>query len=464
LERGETIRTVAVIGGGLAGLAAGCALAESGLRVTLYERRPYVGGRASSYEHPGTGEVVDNCQHVLLGCCTNLIAFYERLGVSDKIRWFSEMMFLEPGGRASRFAPTPFLPAPMHNVPAFLRARMLSAGDKLAIARAMFAMSRGLPDTNESFLSWLRRHRQTEQAIERFWKTVLVSALNEDLDRMSVRYAAQVFRESFMNSAEAGRLGVPNIPLSQLYSSAIDYIRARGGEVLLRNAVTVFRPAPEGVCVSGGAGEQAFDFAVLAAPFQTAGSLLPTDALSTQLKAKLERFEPSSITGIHLWFDREITPLPHAVLLDRTIQWMFQKSKFQHEREGPGSYVELVVSASKALVQKSREEILDLATRELAEFFPIAKEAKVLKAAVVKEVYATYSVLPGLEQFRPGAQTAWPRVFLAGDWTATGWPATMEGAVRSGYLAAEALTVFLGRRQKFRAPDLPAEGLMKLLG
>lgn len=464
MERGETIGTVAVIGGGLAGLAAGCALAESGLRVTLYERRPYVGGRASSYEHPGTGEVVDNCQHVLLGCCTNLIAFYERLGVSDKIRWFSEMTFLEPGGRASRFAPTPFLPAPMHNVPAFLRARMLSAGDKLAIARAMFAMSRGLRETNESFLSWLRRHRQTEQAIERFWKTVLVSALNEDLDRMSVRYAAQVFRESFMNSAEAGRLGVPNIPLSQLYSSAIDYIRARGGEVLLRNAVTAFRPMPEGVCVSGGAGEQAFDFAVLAAPFQTAGSLLPADALSTQLKATLERFEPSSITGIHLWFDREITPLPHAVLLDRTIQWMFQKSKFQHEREGPGSYVELVVSASKALVQKSREEILDLATRELAEFFPIAKEAKVLKAAVVKEVYATYSVLPGLEQFRPGARTAWPRVFLAGDWTATGWPATMEGAVRSGYLAAEALTEFLGRPQKFRAPDLPAEGLMKLLG
>ena len=201
--------SVAIVGGGLAGLAAGCALADAGLRVTVFERRPYVGGRASSYEHPGTGEVVDNCQHVLLGCCTNLIDFYDRLGVSGKIRWFDELTFIEPGGRASRMSPS-FLPAPMHNVPTFLGAKMLSAKDKIAIARAMAVMSRGLPeDSSEDFLSWLRRHKQTEQAIERFWKTVLVSALNEDLDRISVRYATQVFRESFMKSAAAGRMGLP---------------------------------------------------------------------------------------------------------------------------------------------------------------------------------------------------------------------------------------------------------------
>ncbi|HEV8183623.1 MAG TPA: FAD-dependent oxidoreductase, partial [Candidatus Angelobacter sp.] len=163
-------KTVAIVGGGLAGLAAGCALAEAGLHVTVFERRPYVGGRASSYEHPGTGEVVDNCQHVLLGCCTNLVNFYERLGVAAKIRWFDELTFIEPGGRASQMAPS-FLLAPMHNGPAFLRAKMLSAKDKLAIARAMSAMSRQLPeDSSENFLSWLRRHKQTEQAIERFWK------------------------------------------------------------------------------------------------------------------------------------------------------------------------------------------------------------------------------------------------------------------------------------------------------
>ncbi len=341
---------------------------------------------------------------------------------------------------------------------------MLSAKDKLAIARAMSAMSRQLPeDSSEDFLSWLRRHKQTEQAIERFWKTVLVSALNEDLDRVSVRYAAQVFRESFMKSAAAGRMGLPSIPLSDLYGSAMEYIRARGGEVLLRSSVTAIGPKQDRVGVLTSSGEQQFDFAVLAAPFQNVASLLPADAASEPIKQQLAHFEPSSITGIHLWFDREISPLPHAVLLDRTIQWMFHKSKFHEGREQgtQGSYVELVVSASKSLVQKSREEILELATRELAEFFPAVREAKLVKSTVIKEIYATYAVLPGLDKFRPAAKTQWPRIFLAGDWTATGWPATMEGAVRSGYLAAEALTEFLGRQQKFVVADLPATGLMK---
>jgi squalene-associated FAD-dependent desaturase len=472
LEPNDTITraAVAVVGGGLAGLAAGCALADAGLNVTLFERRPYLGGRASSYEHPGTGEVVDNCQHLLLGCCTNLIHFYDRLGVSSKIRWFDEMTFIEPGGRASRVAPS-ILPAPLHNAPSFLGAHYLSLRDKVAIGRAFIAMVGRLPeDSQENFLQWLRRHRQTEQAIERFWKPILTSALNEDLERMSVPHSIQVFRKSFLKSAAAGRIGLPSVPLSELYASAVDYIRARGGRVLLRSAVTSICPQPQGVKISGSGGgsgsDVEFDFAVLAAPFQTAASLLPQDSLAVPLKAELERFEASPITGIHLWFDREITPLPHAVLLDRTIQWMFQKSKFQEEgyREGPGSYMELVVSASKTLVQKSREEILDLAQRELTEFFPTVKEAKVLKAAVIKEVYATYSILPGLDQYRPPAKTAWPRLFLAGDWTATEWPATMEGAVRSGYLAAEAITASTGQPQKLLIADLPATGLMRLFG
>jgi zeta-carotene desaturase len=209
---------------------------------------------------------------------------------------------------------------------------------------------------------------------------------------------------------------------------------------------------------------------IVAAPFQNVGSILPADGGAGPIKQQLTHFEGSPITGIHLWFDREITSLPHAVLLDRTIQWMFHKSKFHESREntnkestGSGSYIELVVSASKSLVQKSREEILELAERELAEFFPLAKDAKVVKAAVIKEIYATYAILPGLDKYRPMARTQWPRVFLAGDWTATGWPATMEGAVRSGYLAAEAVTESLGQRQKFLAPDLPATGLMRLV-
>jgi zeta-carotene desaturase len=257
-------------------------------------------------------------------------------------------------------------------------------------------------------------------------------------------------------------MGVPSIPLSQLYSAAINYIRMRGGDVLLRMPVQSMEPGEGSVRIASATRTEQFDAVVLAAPFQGVAALLPEDEVAGRLKQQLEKFVSSSITGIHLWFDREISPLPHAVLLDRTIQWMFHKSKFQHQREGPGSYVELVVSASKALVQKSREEVLALTLRELAEFFPKVAEAKVLKSAVIKEVYATYSILPGLDDFRPEARTGWPRVFLAGDWTATRWPATMEGAVRSGYLAAEALTEAAGHPKTILVRDLPAKGLMRI--
>src|SRR5919109_2672545 len=233
--------SVAIVGGGLAGLAAGSALSEAGFRVTIFERRPFLGGRASSYQHPGTNEVVDNCQHVLLGCCTNLISFYERTGVAGKIRWYDRLTFLEPGGRASEIGAS-FLPAPFHTAPSFFAASCLRFADKLAITEAMLALiPSAVRDTGESFLDWLKRHHQTRRAVERFWKTVLVSALNEDLDRMSVAYAAQVFRESFLKSAAAGRMGVPSIPLTDLYSAAGDYIRVRDGDIRLRAAVDAVR-------------------------------------------------------------------------------------------------------------------------------------------------------------------------------------------------------------------------------
>jgi zeta-carotene desaturase len=441
-------------------------LASAGFRVTLFERRAYLGGRASSYQHPGTGEVIDNCQHVLLGCCTNLIEFYERTGVSDSIRWFDRMTFLEPGGRASEIAPSA-LPAPLHTAPAFLRASCLELADKAAIARAMMALAPTTPrDNGESFLDWLKSHGQTERAIERFWKPVLVSALNEEIDRVSVPYAAQVMRESFLKSAAAGRMGVPAVPLTELYNAAGEYIRARQGEVRFREAVESFRADLSHVKLSVGGREEVFDYVVFALPFDGLERILPDTSTSQPLRAALGRFETSPITGIHLWFDREITELEHAVLLDRTIQWMFHKSKLQkRDNNGHGSYVELVVSASKSLVEKSRQEIVDLALAELREFLPGARDANLVKSTVIKEVHATYSPRPGIETQRPRPETVWPRVFLAGDWTATGWPATMEGAVRSGYLAAQSLARVAGQRDaNFLVPDLAPTGFMRLFG
>ena len=408
--------TVAVAGGGLAGLAAGCALAEAGFRVTLFERRPYLGGRASSYQHPGTGEIVDNCQHVLLGCCTNLLDFYRRAGVQDKICWYEKLTFLEPGGRASVIGPSA-LPAPLHTAPSFLRAGCLSFRDKMSISRAMAALAPSIPaDRGEAFLDWLKRHGQTERAIERFWKTILVSALNEDLDRVSVPYAAQVVRESFLKSAAAGRMGIPTVPLTDLYSTAGDYIRARGGEVQFRAGVESFRTVPFAVNVTTNGQEQKFDYLVLAVPFDVLGRMLPDTASAAPLAAALGQFSTSPITGIHLWFDRQISDLDHAVLLDRKIQWMFHKSRIIASRaNGSGSYIELVVSCSRSLVEKPKAEIVELAMREAQEFFPGAPDARLLKSTVIRKCTQRIrrvreSTGSGRRQRQRGRAYFWPAI------------------------------------------------------
>jgi squalene-associated FAD-dependent desaturase len=473
----STQPTVAIAGGGLAGLAAACALADSGFRVTLFERRPYLGGRASSYEHPGTGEVVDNCQHVLFRVCTNLVEFYRRIGVEDKIRWFDEMTFIEPGGRTSVMHASP-LPAPLHTAPSFLGFPFLSAKDKLVISRALAALTlTRQPDTGRSFLDWCNHHGQTQNAIERFWKPILVSALSEDLDLISISAAAQVVRES-MKSPAARHMGVPSIPLTDLYKRAGDYIRSRGGEIRFRTSLETFSPGSSRVRIQvsdksdndKSEAERSFDYLVLALPFDALDRVLPQTPEAAPLRAQLAHFESAPVTGIHLWFDRQITDLDHAVLLDRTVQWMFHKSRLLQTRggadaESSGSYIELVVSASKSLIEKSRAEIVDLALKEVREFFPAARAANLIKSTVIKEVHATYSPRPGIDAYRPEQSTGWPRVFLAGDWTATGWPATMEGAVRSGYLAAEALLQASGIKDaKFLVPDLPASGFMRMFG
>jgi len=463
--------TVAVAGGGLAGLAAACALSEAGFRVTLFEKRPFLGGRASSYEHPGTGEVVDNCQHVLFRVCTNLIEFYERIGVADQIRWYDQMNFIEPGGRISVMRSS-FLPAPLHTAPSFFNFPFLSMADKLSIARALIPLALTQQrDTGQSFQHWLDRHGQTEHAVTRFWRPILVSALSEELDRISISAAAQVVRES-MKSPAARHMGVPTVPLTDLYNAAGDYVRARGGALHFRRPVEGFATESPQIQVRLSDGEESFGHLVVALPFDALARVLPDAPQSTPLREQLSHFENSPITGIHMWFDRQISDLDHAVLLDRTVQWMFHKSRLQPIRtqatsetgggSAGGSYIELVVSSSKTLIDKSRAEIVDLALGEVREFFPAAREANLVKATVIKEVNATYSPRPGIDAYRPGPVTPWPRVFLAGDWTATGWPATMEGAVRSGYLAAEALARAAGHEARFLSRDLGPSGFMRI--
>ncbi len=463
---GGAPRTVTVVGGGVAGMSAACALAEAGYRVQIVERRGYLGGRASSYLHPGVNEVIDNCQHVLFGCCTNLIGFYRRIGVADRIHWTNEMTMIEPGGRRSVLGSSS-LPAPLHGLPKLLSAHAFSFADKIALARAFSALMRPVPsDSNESLAEWLKRNGQTDGAIDRFWRLVIASALNADLDVIALPYAAKVIRELFMNSARAGSMGMSTVPLSELYSGAAEYLRSQGSSVQLNTAVESAEWDEEVSqwSITTRTGTLASEFLIIALPFEAMQKLLPNlppvDHADT-LARKIERFEHWPICSVHLWFDRRITNLDHAVLLDREVHWMYNKGQMQPWRKLNGSYVELVVSASRGFAALTREQAIEQSVRELAEFFPEVGSAKLEKAALVKEVRATFGVPPGIDAFRPSVLSPWPNCFMAGDWISTDWPSTMESASRSGHMAADAVCSGVGLSSAFLVPDLKPQGLMR---
>jgi zeta-carotene desaturase len=415
-------------------------------------------------------EVIDNCQHVLFGCCTNLTGFYSRIGVADRIHWTTEMTMIEPGGQRSRLAPS-WLPAPLHSAPSFLSAHAFTFADKLALGRAFSAIlgiDSKAPST-ESLGDWLKRNGQTEGALNRFWRLVIASALNADLDSIALPYAAKVIRELFMNSAEAGSMGMSIVPLSELYAGAADYLKTRGSCVFLNTSVESAEWDEETSqwSLATRNGPLMSDFLVLALSFEATAKLLPHMPIvdgANALAAKLERLQHWPICSVHLWFDREITTLDHAVLLDREIHWLYNKSRIQPWRKTNGSYVELVVSASRAFAALERKDAIALAVGELAEFFPTAAEAKLEKAALVKEMRATFGVPPGIDAVRPASKSPWPNCFLAGDWTATGWPSTMESAARSGHLAAEAICKIIGEPKAILNPDLKPKGLMRVIG
>ena len=426
---------VLIAGGGLAGLSAAAALGGAGFDVELFEARPFLGGRATSYTLPnGPGEengteTVDNCQHILLRCCSNLLDFYSRLNVRDRIKFFREFYFLEPGGRVSVLRRGRF-PAPFHFAGSFLGMHCLDRHDKRGILKALLAIRRERTRRKDldriSMLDWLLQKRQTPHAIDRFWRQILVSAVNEDLERMAAIHGFQVFWEGFLSRADSYEMGVPSVPLAQLYSN--DAWR-RLGNVRIRFRTPVEHIDSAGFTIAGQ--RCTADHYICALPFERLEALgLPAP-----------RLEHSPITGVHLWFDREVTNLPHATLLDRTMQWMFNKDS--------GKYLQLVVSASRDLTPLSRNEIIDIAIGDLRLYFPRVRDAQLVKAHVIKEQRATFSAAPETEQLRPTPDCGIANVYLAGDWTRTGWPATMEGAVRSGYIAAEWVAQAAGKPTKF---------------
>lgn len=455
-------RSVLILGGGLAGLAAAIVLVESGLRVTLVERKPFLGGRATSYPVPQSAEeYVDNCQHVLLRCCTNLIDFYGRLGVLENIRFQDRFYFLDHAGEMSELRGS-FLPAPFHFLPSFLTFGLLSWRDKIAIASALMMMLRQQNRLsrldNITMRQWLEDHGQTSGAIELFWRTVLVSALNEDLERTSARYGIKVFLDGFLNNAKAYHMGVPATDLGTLYTQpSLKLLSSGNGEVRMRSTISSLEADPSGVraAILNDGTTLTADYFLSTLPPEALVRILPQSLLDLEYFSNMSRLESSPITAIYFWFDRDLTALPSIAFPGKQIQWLFNKGN---------GHVGLVISASRDLLELGRPEILELALYDLCSVLPHARHAKLLRSVVIKEPYATFSCKAGADLLRPDQKTPIPRFFVAGDWTATGWPPTMEGAVRSGYRSAELILQAEGIPKRILVPDYPVAALARLLG
>lgn len=399
------------------------------------------------------------------------------MGVADKIKFYDRLVLQDPQGRRGSLR-AGMLPAPLHLMGSFVTFAPLSVKDKLAIGRAMLAIFRSKGEPKElstgeqsvSMLEWLKRKGQTERGIERFWRAVLVSALSEELDRIDARYGLQVFWKSVLATRKGYLMGVPCVELGALYELCRASIEGKGGEINFRMPLRKLRFESnelKGLVFDGGR-EEAADAVVLAVPHTTMSELLPGEVkLANPELARIGKIQDAPITGVHLWFDRAVMSEPFLTLLETTTQWIFNKSQLYGGKNGAGKekgqYLQLVISASRELLEKPRQEIVDLCLGEVRQALPRAGAANLLKATVIKEAAATFSPQPGVDRWRPTQQTSVKGMFLAGDWTATGWPATMEGAVRSGYLAAEAVLRQAGTPRRFLQPDLAPDGLAGIL-
>lgn len=466
--------TVIVIGGGLAGIAAAVRLAERGLRVTLVETRQRLGGRATSFVDPSTKQVLDNCQHVLLGCCTNLLDLYERLGVRDRIEWHRRLFFLDAAGNLDTLEADD-LPAPLHMTRGLMAFRSLSLAEKVAISRGMLAMMR-LGDAERdalnaiSFRRWLDDHGQPEGAIEKFWGNIVISAINELPERMGANHAIQVFQEGFLANEGAYVMGLPGVPLVELYDAAEKVLRQAGGELLLSTSAEGFEYDGDRVTALRIEGDKrlAADAFVSAVPFDRLAKLCPPmmSHADTRLRS-LGEFTVSPIIGIHMVFEsskaRPVMLLPHLILTQSPLQWVFNKGP---DAVSGGQHLHGVISAAHNLVDQPAEALTQIAVSEVRRALGgEATTARLLHARVVKEKRATFSARPGLDAIRPAARGKIANLFLAGDWCRTGWPATMEGATRSGYLAARALLEDAGLAVSGPAlvADLSASSLYRTL-
>ncbi len=441
------------MGGGVAGMAAAIRLAEAGRAVTLIETRRKLGGRATSFADVRSGEVLDNCQHIVLGCCTAYLDLLARLGTDRHITWYDEQYWVEPGGRVSTVKPSA-MPAPLHLSWSMLRAPFLSMGQLATIGRACMKIMRVDRSRYEdvTFARFLEEAGQGPEIQRRFWTPIVVSACNLDPERVVASAALQVFQEGFFAATKAASMGVPDVPLVGLYERVTPMIEAAGGRVLLGTSAE--RLERQRVHLKDGTAIDA-ETVICALPFERVGAIVDDATRAADDRfSMIEHLTHSPILGVHLFFDRPVMRLPHATLVERPTHWLFRK-------DNAGQRLHAVISGADEWMPLTESEIGERVLDDVRACFPDARDAACSAVRAVKEKRATFAAVPGFERFRPAPEGP-SGVIMAGDYTITGWPATMEGATRSGYAAA---AIAMGEpSDAFDVPPLPVARVAGWLG
>lgn len=443
-----------VIGGGLAGLSAACALAERGVAVTLIERRNYLGGRAFSFVDPHTGMELDNGQHVFLRCCTEYIDFLKKIGAFEQttLQQRLRVTVADRSGKRGVLSSTQFLPAPLDVLPSLLLYRHLGFMDRLRVVRGMLSIRRTNRERDRerlesmSFREWLLQHGQNDRTIAALWELITLPILNDTIDAASAYMGIMAFQDSLLAGKGMADLGYSRVGLSTLVTEgARQYIESRGGRLIMGRRVSDLR-VTEGRVTGVIVGEETIeaDSVISAVPWDGFERLLDGEDSDTPLSAvSPPQLEWAPIVGLHIGYDRPVMDEPFLTVVDSPIQWVFNRSLMQESADA-NSRLLVSISAAWHEAKMAEDELRKMAETELRPVLPETSNASTTYFRVVKQPQATFRCLPGVQDQRPAQSTNVPGLILAGDWTQTGWPATMESAVRSGKLAAEALAAQSG--------------------